>query len=80
MRDSIALSEFLPTTQSGIRLLLEAYDLWEPESINWHELWFILRAVPDDEEFFPSGKWATIQRLEELLDEMAKTTIALVRR
>jgi hypothetical protein len=46
---------------------------WEsPERVAW--LTYLLRHVPDSEDVFPSGKWATIQRLQELVDEYAKQT------
>lgn len=34
------------------------------------ELFFLLRGVPDEE--FPGGKWATIQHLENLIDERCR--------
>jgi len=32
-------------------------------------IWFRLRAAKDSEELFPKGKWATIQRLQELIEK-----------
>lgn len=30
-------------------------------------LWFVLHHVPDDERWFPRGKWATMQHMEAQL-------------
>jgi len=35
-------------------------------------IWFLLRKSADSEELFPKGKWATLQRLEQLIDEAVK--------
>jgi len=35
-------------------------------------LFFRLKYIPDDEVSFPRGKWATIQRLQDLLDKEAQ--------
>ena len=45
----------------------------QPELVAW--LWFKLRQVPDDR--FPHGKWATLQAIEELLDNMAKADVKI---
>lgn len=42
----------------------------EPQWIAW--LLWILKAEPDDSTVFLHGKWATIQRIEELLAIAAK--------
>lgn len=39
---------------------------------NWAWLWFQLRESEDRAEWFPSGKWATIQFIEERLAYQAK--------
>lgn len=41
----------------------------EPETCAW--LVERLKHVPDSPDVFPNGKWATIQRLEEMLTEHA---------
>ena len=46
------------------------YDEWlrswiQPQWMAW--LIYLLKELPDDSEFFLHGKWATIQRMEELL-------------
>ena len=81
-RDGIYLSDLLPRTITGIRMFLlqtegsdDRVNTATPE--NWAWLWFQLRATEGtDEEFdrsvFPSGKWATLQRIEQMLDECAK--------
>jgi hypothetical protein len=74
MRDGISLREFSRDTQDGLKALCLRYELWEldtqlPEW--WAALAFILRQAPDDPEFFPKGKWATIQQIERRLDEWA---------
>jgi len=49
------------------------YDDWLNDR-TWIDVrWFawlvaLLKVEPDTEELFPKGKWATIQRLEELLN------------
>lgn len=69
-RDTILLSEFMPITQLGFRKILDHYALWLPEVIDWFEFHYLLTFVPDTEEFFPSGKWATIQRVDGMLTEI----------
>ena len=74
-RDSIRLSEFLPQTQSGFVAFcidndcLTLTDSGLPEY--WALLYFKLRKAKDCPEWFPSGKWATLQRLEQLIEEAA---------
>lgn len=75
MRDSIHMREFLPATQAGLRKVCQRYQQFNPDDVtlleHWALLFFLLRGVPDEGHFFPSGKWATIQRLEGMLDEWA---------
>ncbi len=79
IRDVILQSDFLPKTYEGFRLFLEEHDGHDcrltmlPESWAW--LWFQLRAAEDRPEWFPSGKWATLQHLGMLLDECAKVSL-----
>ena len=35
-------------------------------------MWFRLKFAPDDPEVFPKGKWATLQRFEELIEQATK--------
>ena len=35
-------------------------------------IWFRLRYAEDSPELFPKGKWATLQRFEQLIDEAIK--------
>ena len=41
----------------------------EPETVAW--LVWRLRFVEDSEQHFPRGKWATIQRIEIMLNDLA---------
>lgn len=73
MRDTILLSEFLPSTREAFSLICARYDLWDVDAINYAEFYFILQELPDAEEFFPHGRSATIQRLQTMLSEIAVT-------
>jgi hypothetical protein len=42
---------------------------------SWATIFFLLRAMPDDATVFASGKWATMQYLESLLDTWARDTL-----
>uniref|UniRef100_A0A6M3KD76 Uncharacterized protein n=1 Tax=viral metagenome TaxID=1070528 RepID=A0A6M3KD76_9ZZZZ len=44
-----------------------------PERMAW--VCILLRKVPDKEEWFPRGKWATIQEIERQLDAAAQHMI-----
>ena len=73
----INLSELLSKTQAGIREALHRVDRDDLADRNWFDLeqfaylFFILRHLDDDADLFPSGKWATIQRVEDLCDKEA---------
>ena len=75
-RDCILRSDFLPKTVAGLRRLLEDHDGHDErlhgDLGSWAFLFFQLRDAEDKPEWFPSGKWATIQHLESLLIEAAK--------
>lgn len=47
----------------------------EPELVAW--LVYRLEVEPDNEDYFPSGKWATIQRLQDMLRKEATHDAAL---
>lgn len=47
------------------------FNAWIPLE-NAAGIFFRLREAADDEKYFPKGKWATLQRLEELITEAAK--------
>jgi hypothetical protein len=73
-RDTIFLKEFLPHTQKGLmevsrHLELGVEDMAQPQ--DWAALLVLLREAPDLPSYFPAGKWATIQRIEEMLAEWA---------
>ena len=42
----------------------------EPQDVAW--LTFRLKYVEDSEEDFPHGKWATIQRLQQMVEDAAR--------
>ena len=44
--------------------------LGSPETLAW--VWFRLREMKDTEDLFPKGKWATLQRIQEILEREAK--------
>lgn len=44
-----------------------------PERMAW--IVYLLRRVEDTDEFFPMGKWATIQSIESQLDTAANQLI-----
>lgn len=72
-RDCILTSDFLALTRQGLRRFLEDHD-GDDGRLNapiesWAFLFFQLREAEDKPEWFPSGKWATIQHLESLLIE-----------
>jgi hypothetical protein len=73
-RESISLSDFLPKTQQGMAVFcddnecLGLIDTRAPLN-QWALLYFKLRKAKDRAEWFPSGKWATLQRLEQLLED-----------
>jgi hypothetical protein len=79
-RDMVSIEEFLYQTQTGFREIARAYKLRQPDLIyepaDWAAFAFILRACPDKPQFFPSGKWATIQALEEKLNQWASDQLA----
>ena len=73
MSNFIELSRLSPATKYAFEQYAERYyynDSWlksfmEPQWFAW--LIELLKAEPDAEELFPNGKWATIQRMQELL-------------
>ena len=74
--DSINLRQLKPDTLQALANLCsrkgwaDLYGYGEPEQIAW--LSFLLEFVDDSEEVFPRGKWATIQRLQDLVREAAR--------
>lgn len=78
-RDCILRADFNPRTVQGLRQFLEDHDGHDERLSNgspemWAFLWFQLREAEDKPEWFPSGKWATLQRIEALLIEIAKNS------
>lgn len=78
-RDTILFSEFLPKTRAGFMKITERFDLMDMSDTGIPELWagwsLLLKSIPDDEELFPSGKWATIQRIDQMLNEWVETRL-----
>jgi hypothetical protein len=81
-RETIALREFSYEARRGLENISQSYDLYFPDLENqygpntWAGLFFILREVPDTPDFFPKGKWATIQYLEGMLIQWAKDQLS----
>lgn len=72
---SIYLGDLSPDAYRALETLCDhdwapIYKYMEPEWVAW--LTFRLKYVPDSEEVFPKGKWATIQRLQQMVDDYAK--------
>ncbi len=74
MRDIISLKEFLLETRHGLKNWAETFDV-DLEQVysleQWAWLLQVMKQTPDFEDYFPKGKWATVQRLEDLLEEAA---------
>ena len=74
-RDYVRLRDFLPLTQQGLEAFCDANDciglIESSAPEHWALLYFKLRKAKDFAEWFPSGKWATLQRLERLIEEAA---------
>jgi hypothetical protein len=43
----------------------------------WARYWFMLREAEDRPEWFPSGKWATLQAIESVLCQEARMELTL---
>ena len=76
------LSRLSPEAQAGlVRWATHHFQddlLWDgigssPE--HWAWLWFQLRVSEDNPEWFPKGKWATLQHIQTLLEEEARAII-----
>ena len=67
--------ELLPHTMLGLMLVVEKHPGWE--GIDFYAMSTVdlvyfseqLKEVDDTEEFFPAGKWATIQRLQQIIQK-----------
>ena len=68
-------AELLPHTMLGLMLVAEKGGEWKDldfSAINIVDIVYFseyLKTVNDSEEFFPAGKWATIQRLQQLIQK-----------
>ena len=60
---------------------IELQDLFEDRkwilATDLARLWFFLRVATDKREWFPRGKWATIQHMETMLTSEARDTLSL---
>lgn len=77
------IDHFSTGTQEGLRL-------WAKEALNdelaldgtatehWAWICYLLKASPDRPGWFPKGKWATIQFLEEKLMKEAGAALEIV--
>ncbi len=72
----INLGRLKPDTLAGLQLLSherqwpELYAWTQEETVAW--LTYRLRYAEDKPEYFPHGKWATIQRLQGFVEESAE--------
>lgn len=69
MRDLSPLAYGALENLSTARDWVDIQPYMEPEPVAW--LVYRLEVEPDNEDYFPSGKWATIQRLQEMLRKEA---------
>jgi len=76
----VKIEQLSPEAQDGLRkwaafqhddLLFDAISS-VPQERAW--IWFQLCAAEDRPEWFPKGKWATIQHIATILDEEADAT------
>jgi hypothetical protein len=79
--DSIEMRRLRPDTYAALSKLcverdwVELQPFMQAEVVSW--LGYLLEQVADDEDVFPAGKWATIQRLQDMLRETAAREVAL---
>jgi hypothetical protein len=83
MKDLVYAGALSELTRRALRdySLAHDYDEWLEDRAWIEPRWFawlvaLLKEETDTPELFPKGKWATIQRMEELLSESAKAEIA----
>ena len=73
------LEMFSEPAQAGLRVWAEQNNLLFPDHAGAPEFWawmyFELRESEDRPEWFPRGKWATLQFLEAKLSEAARTVV-----
>ena len=79
-RDGIYSSDFGWETRIGLAIILEDLDghdgrLDNSTLENWAWIYFQLKEMPDMPDYFPRGKWATIQHIEGLLTEASQTSV-----
>lgn len=75
----IHLKSLTPETYTALERVCGNYEWpdlhpWEqPELVAW--LSFKLKFIADSDDAFPRGKWATIQRLQAMLEEHAEREV-----
>lgn len=69
-RDGIA--KFCEDTQNEQLARREGGLLYDQDAKEMAWLWFKLRVAEDKPEWFPSGKWATLQHMSDFLEQEAK--------
>jgi len=67
--DSVTLSDMTAAGLSKIGLG-DIQSVETPERMAW--VFLVLRKLEDRPEWFPRGKWATIQHIEDQLDKCAE--------
>lgn len=78
--DSIHIGALLPAARKAIDEFLRTVDRDARVERVWWDfdelcgLWFLLKYAADTPERFPHGKWATLQRIEELIAEAIEVT------
>jgi hypothetical protein len=76
------IDDLLPQTQDGLRQWARdvqgnamAWDDTASAPERWAWFWFQLRKSENRPEWFPTGKWATLQRIREMLGEEARKAL-----
>jgi len=81
LRDGVYTGDFSAEAWAGLSVWCEALDgglddrLRDCTPENWAWIWFQLRRAADRLEWFPRGKWATLQHIERLLNECAQASV-----
>ena len=69
MKDTVDISSITRDGLNGLDMIV-VHRVNPPETMAWFVI--LLKYIPDTEEVFPLGKWATIQEIERQLQECAK--------
>lgn len=73
MKDTVELSKRV-AEGIGHAIDQDVYTFMQPERMALIVL--ILKKMPDNDDYFPRGQWATIQVIEGQLNEIADTKVA----